>query len=81
MAQKGTNRPADGWPRREVTWRRSWPIWGEIPISWATVANWGRKVVFWLHNELTEQAGASIYSDQKWWLRILDEREFTVAPW
>jgi hypothetical protein len=52
---------------------------GEIPISRATVANRGREVVFWFRNELTEQAGASIYSDQKRWLRILDEREFTTA--
>jgi hypothetical protein len=52
---------------------------GENRNSRAMVANRERGMVHWLRNKIAEQAGPSIYSDQKWWLRILDEREFTVA--
>jgi hypothetical protein len=45
-------------------------FWGEIPNSGAIVANRRREVVLWLRNELTEQVGASIYSDQQRWRPI-----------
>jgi hypothetical protein len=43
---------------------------GENPNSLVMVANLGRGAVLWVRNKLAEQAGATIYSVQKRWLRI-----------
>jgi hypothetical protein len=31
-AQNGMSGPEDGWPRRDASHRRLWPIWGEYKI-------------------------------------------------
>jgi hypothetical protein len=46
-----------------------WENWN----SRAIVVTREREVVFWLRNKIAEEAGASIYRDQKRWLRILDD--------
>jgi hypothetical protein len=72
MNQRSTNQPVKGWPRRDVSRRRFWPILGEIPNSRATLANRGRGAVLWVRNKLTEHTEHSTYSNHSSVSRIWD---------